>query len=182
MRRALAKCEAIFRLYWGRARRLARNRVLRVAGAFRCHGLLGAQQRSDAKAVVQAHYASQLSDAAAKWLLDGGVITPEQRTDVGQYSAGSAIGVYFEDETGRRAAAHLLTLALHVFAPPHKKVGQLGDVDGNASRLVVSIELTRRPGWWMCWCLTNSPYSKHCASVVPCHVLTRRIGADNGIY
>ncbi len=46
-------------------------------------GLLSPEKRTEATAVVQAYFASQLSDAAAKWLLDGEVITPEQRSDAG---------------------------------------------------------------------------------------------------
>ncbi len=44
-------------------------------------GLLSPEQRTEAMPVVQAYFAAQLSDAAIKWLIDGGVIKSEQRTD-----------------------------------------------------------------------------------------------------
>jgi hypothetical protein len=46
-------------------------------------GLLPAQDRTKPWSVIQACYAAQLSDAALDWLVNGGVITPEQRGDAG---------------------------------------------------------------------------------------------------
>jgi len=43
--------------------------------------LLSPQDRNDAWAVLQAGYASMLSDKALDWLINGGVITREQRGD-----------------------------------------------------------------------------------------------------
>jgi hypothetical protein len=46
-------------------------------------GLLAAEDRAEPWPVIQACYAAQLSDAALEWLIDGGVIAPEQRGDAG---------------------------------------------------------------------------------------------------
>ena len=44
-------------------------------------GLLAAEDRAEPWPVIQGCYAAQLSDAALAWLVNGGVITREQRGD-----------------------------------------------------------------------------------------------------
>ena len=46
-------------------------------------GLLASEERAEPWAVIQGCYASQLSDAALDRLVNGGVITHEQRGDAG---------------------------------------------------------------------------------------------------
>jgi hypothetical protein len=46
-------------------------------------GLLAAEDRAEPWPVIQGCYAAQLSHAALAWLLNGGLITPEQRGDAG---------------------------------------------------------------------------------------------------
>ena len=46
-------------------------------------GLLASEERAEPWSVIQGCYASQLSDAALDRLVNGGVITHEQRGDVG---------------------------------------------------------------------------------------------------
>jgi hypothetical protein len=46
-------------------------------------GLLAAEDHAKPWQVIQGCYAAQLSDAALEWLVNGRVITPEQRSDAG---------------------------------------------------------------------------------------------------
>jgi hypothetical protein len=53
-----------------------------IEGAI-ARGLLAAEDRAKPWPVIQGCYAAQLSDAALDWLVNGGVITHEQRCDAG---------------------------------------------------------------------------------------------------
>jgi hypothetical protein len=53
-----------------------------IEGAI-ARGLLAAEDRAEPWPVIQGCYAAQLSDQALDWLINGGVITPQQRGDAG---------------------------------------------------------------------------------------------------
>jgi hypothetical protein len=52
-----------------------------VIGGAIARGLLAAEDRAEPWPVIQGCYAAQLSDAALDWLINGGLIAPEQRGD-----------------------------------------------------------------------------------------------------
>jgi hypothetical protein len=54
--------------------------------------LLRVEHRAKALPAIQGYYAAQLSNAALDWLINGGVITREQRGDAAASSTTSAIG------------------------------------------------------------------------------------------
>ena len=70
-----------------RERRRERVRVLKVEVPERfieaaiARGLLKTQDRAEAWPVIQGCYAAQLSDAALDWLVNGEMITQDQRAD-----------------------------------------------------------------------------------------------------